>query len=119
MTTFLIIYGILFYFMTGFIFMDWFNDKTFERYGEFNKTSTNIFICLMWSVLVAALVIIATVCVLWILLTRLCKKVFKKKNDKVDNVDETNTDNPDDTDSSTDKPTDSSVEPVPDSFTEQ
>lgn len=118
MTTFLIIYGILFYFMTGFIFMDWFNDKTFERYGEFNKTSTNIFICLMWSVLVAALVIIATVYVLWILLKRLFKKVFKKKNDKVDNVDETNTDNTDNTDSSTDTPTDASVEPVPDSSAE-
>ena len=116
MTTFLIIYGILFYFMTGFIFMDWFNDKTFECYGEFNETSTNIFICLLWSVLVALMVIIGTVYVLWILLKRLFKKVFKKKNDKVDDVDETNTDN---TDSSTDKPTDVSVEPVPDSSDEQ
>ena len=119
MTTFLFIYGILFYFMTGFIFMDWFNDKTFERYGEFNKTSTNIFICLLWSVLVVLLVIIVIMYVLWILLKRLFKKVFKKKNDKVDNVDETNTDNPDNTDSSTDKPTDVSVEPVPDSSDEQ
>ena len=110
MMVFLIIYGILFYLLAGFIFMDWFNIKTFEHSGEFNSIVTNIFICLFWGLLVALLVIVVVGYVLWALGKKLFDKLFKKrkKDEQVD--DDTTTENVTDYTDYTDGDVDSSSE---------